>query len=328
VSTVNLVLATRAEVDAISRESHLLWGAGLSLDAYRQLWEEVGRCSWAQKHARYYVWRDADGQVLSSMKIYRPRIRVMGHEGSCSVLGAIYTPRAFRRRGHAADMVLASLGAIRRREDLAAILFSDIGTQYYAKFGFGALPAIENMGRLPVRPVVPGHGLEFRPARAIDLGRFQAAHAISSARRSIAVLRDIEHWEFLWIRTRSFFSRVRDPSVQNSWSAAYRDGDFIGYVITVAGRGEWNVREVGSIDGDPATMAEILRQAGSMAYREGLRRFYGWLPAEILDCLDGWTIRSRPRRRAVPMVQSYQGSPYPLEPGTSDTAHIPFQDQF
>jgi len=326
VSTVSLVLATLAEIDAISRESHVLWGGGLSLVAYQQLWEEVGRCSWAQEHARYYVWRDVDGQVLSSMKIYRPRIRVMGREGNCSVLGAIYTPRAFRRRGHAADMVLASLEAIRGREDLAVMLFSDIGTRYYTKFGFRPLPAIENIGRLPVRPVVPG--LEFQPARAIDLPRIRAAHAISSADRPIAVLRDIEHWEFLWIRTRSFFSRVRDPSVQNSWSTVYRDDDFIGYLITVAGRGEWNVREVGSIDGDPATMAEILRQAGSMAYRAGLRKFYGWLPPEILDRLDDWTIRSRPRSRAVPMLQSYQGSLDSLELADSNKAHIPFQDQF
>jgi len=328
VSTVSLVLANRAEIDAISRESHVLWGGGLSLEAYRQLWAEVGQCPWARRHARYYVWRDADGRVLSSMKIYRPRIRVMDRDGRCSVLGAIYTPRAFRRRGYAADMVLASLDEIRRRDDLAAMLFSDIGTRYYSKFGFDALPAIENTGRLPVRPVPPGGGLEFRPARASELERFQAAHAISSAHRSIAVLRDTEHWEFLWIRSRSFFSRVKDPTVRHSWNAVFRRGEFIGYLITVEGRGEWNVREVGSIDGDPATMAEILRQAGSLAYRSGLRRFYGWLPSEILDRLEGWTIRSRPRRRAVPMIRTCEASIDPSHPACSGAAHIPFQDQF
>lgn len=327
-STANLTLATRAEIDAISRESHVLWGGGLPLGSYRQLWDEVSRTPWARKNARFYVWRDSDGRVLSSMKIYRPRIRLMQREGRCSVLGAIYTPRAFRRHGHAAEMVLASLEEIRGREDLAAMLFSDIGTQYYRKFGFDALPAVEHTGRLPVRPVTDHSGLQFRPVRADDLERFQQAHATSSAHRSVAVLRDVEHWEFLWVRSRSFFSRVKDPSVGHRWSAVARGGEFIGYLITVEGRGEWNVREVGSVDGEPTTMAEILTHAGSMAYRAGLRRFYSWLPPELLDHLDSWTIHSRPRKRAVPMLQGCESAIDPLDLQRAGGPHIPFQDQF
>lgn len=306
----------------------MLWGGGLSLAAYRQLWDEVSRSSWVRKYARFYVWRDSGGRVLSSMKIYRPQIRLMDREGRCSVLGAIYTPRSRRCRGHAADMVLASLDEIQNRADLAVMLFSDIGTRYYSKFGFGALPAVEDTGRLPVRPVAADSGLEFRPARALDLERFQEAHAISSADRPVAILRDLEHWEFLWIRSRSFFSRVKDPSIKHNWHAVYREGEFIGYLITVEGRGEWNVREVGSIDGDPATMARIVVHAASMAYRSGLRRFYTWLPGEILDRLTEWTIRSRPRKRAVPMLQGCESTIDTLELERQDKAYIPFQDQF
>lgn len=327
-STISLRLATRVEIDAISRESHVLWGGGLSLGPYRQLWDEVGQTAWARKYARFYVWKDGDGRVLSSMKIYRPRVRLMEREGRCSVLGAIYTPRTYRRRGHAADMVLASLGEVRDRADLVAMLFSDIGTRYYAKFGFDALPAIESTGRLPVRPVAASAGLEFRPVRTADLERIQQAHAISSVHRSVAVLRDLEHWEFLWIRSRSFFSRVKDPTVRHSWSTIHREGEFVGYLITVEGRGEWNVREVGAADGDPATMAEILTHAGSMAYRAGLRRFHGWFPQEVVDHLDEWTIRSRPRRRAVPMLLGVESAIDTVELEGSGGAHIPFQDQF
>ena len=327
-STARLTLATRAEIDAISRESYVLWGGGLSLAAYSQLWEEISQSSWIKKYARYYVWRDSDGRVLSSMKIYRPRMRLMDREGRCSVLGAIYTPRSHRRRGHAADMVVAALDEIRNRADLAVMLFSDIGTRYYAKFGFGALPAVEDTGRLPVRPVTADSGLEFRPARAVDLEQFRQAHANSSVDRSLAVLRDLEHWEFLWIRSRSFFSRVKDPSITHHWQTVHRDGEFVGYVITVQGRGEWNLREVGSIDGDPATMARIVAHAGSVAYRAGLRRFHAWLPGEILDGLTGWTISSRPRRRAVPMLRGCESTIDPLELERQDKAHIPFQDQF
>lgn len=323
-----LTLATPREIDAISRESHVLWGGGLTPTAYRQLWDEVASTTWARKHARFYVWRAADGRILSSMKVYRPRLRLMDREGRCSVLGAIYTPRAIRRSGHATDMVCAVLEEVVGREDLAAMLFSDIGTHYYAKFGFRTLPAAENTGRLPVRSVGPRAAYEFRPAGANDLGRFQTAHEASSRRRPVAILRDAEHWEFLWVRSRSFFSRVKDPSIRHRWCTVHREGAFVGYLISVEGRGEWNVREIGSVDGNPETMADIVTHGGALAYRDGLRRFYGWLPGEVVERLEGWTIRSRPRRRAVPMLLAFGHDLDAAEPEHEPSVHIPFQDQF
>jgi hypothetical protein len=309
-----LTLATQREIDAISRESHVLWGGGLTPVAYRQLWDEVASTTWARKHARFYVWRDHHGRILSSMKVYRPRLRLLDREGRCSVLGAIYTPRAIRRRGHATDMVRAVLEEVVERQDLAAMLFSDIGIRYYAKFGFRALPAVENTGRLPVRSVGPHAEYGFRPAQASDLAKFQAAHEASSRDRPVAVLRDAEHWEFLWVRSRSFFSRVKDPSIRHRWYTVHRR--------------EWNLREIGSVDGDPETMAAIVAHGGAMAYRDGLRRFYGWLPGEVVESLEGWTIRSRPRRRAVPMLLAFDRELVGAEENRQRAVYIPFQDQF
>jgi hypothetical protein len=323
-----LVLADRAQIDSITRESYTLWGGGLSYEGYRDLWEEVGRCRWAQEHARYYVWLGADGRVLSSMKVYRPRLRLLGHEGRVSVLGAIFTPRLHRRQGHAADMVRSALLQIRDQGDLGAMLFSDIGTHYYTGLGFEALPAVEHSGRLPLEPGDGQSDLTLRPAREEEIDLFRAAHDAQSTRRSVAILRDREHWEFLWIRSRSFFSRVQDRTVRHRWSVALRDDSFVGYLITVEGRGEWNVREVGAIDAEPETMREILCSAAVRAHREGLRRVFGWLPQELVECLSGWSIRSRPRRRAVPMLRVDDTSFDLRLLNRPSAAYIPFHDQF
>ena len=321
-----LALAERNQVDAITRESYTLWGGGLTYEDYRGLWDEVGRCTWARKHARYYVWEDVDGRVLSSMKVYRPRLQVMGAEGRCSVFGAIFTPRSRRRHGHAGNMMRAALADLRRRGDIAAMLFSDIGTSYYSAFGFQALPSVEHVGRLPAPRADSAPEIVLRPAREDDLLDLLDAHDAVSRRRSIRIVRDVEHWEFLWRRSRSFFSRVTDRSVRQRWRVATHAGAFVGYVITVEGRGEWNVREVGAADGSVDAMIEIFRAAAAEAYAAGLRRVYGWLPGELAAGLERWPIRGRVRKRALPMLRP--DHPIVDLARLRGAGYIPFQDQF
>ncbi len=305
-----------------------MWGGGLSYSAYRGLWEDLGRCSWARKFARFYVWEDRQAGVLSSVKIYRPRLRLFEREGRCSVLGAIFTPRSLRRQGHAGAMLRAALRDVRRRADVGALLFSDIGTSYYAEFGFEALPAAEHTGRLNGPRMARDPRIVFRRAAESDLEAIRAAHEAFSSHLPIAVVRDAEHWEFLWVRSRSFFAHVQDRSVRHRWRVALRDGSFIGYLITVEGRGEWNIREAGAVDGSPDTTVEILSQAAAEAYRSGLRRVYGWLPGEVVQRLNDWTIRGRPRRRALPMLRVEDRSIDLVSLHRNAPVFIPFQDQF
>ena len=323
-----LVLATRAQIDRITRETHALWGGGLSYEDYRDLWEELGSSAWATRWARYYVWEGEDGQILSSLKLYRPQLRVGSRVGRCAVLGAVFTPSRLRRRGHAAETVQAVLEESEQAEDMAALLFSDIGTAYYARFGFRALPAREQVGRLPPGASHLSGDLRFRSVEAQDLPFLASAHAASSAARSVAVVRDAEHWKFLWTRSRSFFARTTARATQHDWHLVQRGSEPAGYVISVVAGNEWNLREVGSADGDPATMTEILIHAGALAYRSGARRVYGWLPEELQGGLAPWRLSNVPRRRALPMLKLQDRALERQLVVSPRGAFIPFQDQF
>jgi hypothetical protein len=162
----------------------------------------------------------------------------------------------------------------------------------------------------PATTAVPGFSLDDMEDR--ELPAVARAHRASSDARRIALLRDREHWDFL--RVRSVVAR--------------RDGRFAGYLITVEGRGEWNVREVGAAGGDPEVMADIVRVGSAEAWHAGLRGFYGWLPPSVAVRLRDSGIRSRSRTRAQPMI-------LPLAPGvdvrelaSAEHGFIPFQDQF
>jgi GNAT superfamily N-acetyltransferase len=319
-------LASEAHIRAIYRESHAFWGAGLSLEEYRELWDAVRRAPWATQHARFHVRVDDGGRVLSSLKRYRPEVRVLGRTSRATVLGAIFTPRSCRRQGHARALVEAMLRIAKRDGDLVALLFTDIGTDFYESIGFRALPAAEEWGSLP--RYGPKGSWSLRPAEERDLELIQRSHADSMAGRGFEILRDDAHWEFLRVRTNAYFERTEDRGIiPRAWVAA-RDGQSVGFVSAVEGRGEWNLREFGALGGDPQLLADVLTSGALHARRRGLRRFYGWVPADVLVRIGGWRLKSAPRRRAVPMILL-------LDPALdvnalieSPTVYVPYQDQF
>ena len=323
-----LVVADPSHVERIYRESYALWGAGLSHRDYIELWQEISATTWGRENARFYVWLGDDGEILSSLKVYRPKLQLLGECVRASVLGAIFTPRALRRHGHAAAAVRAVLDAGSAVGDRAAMLFSDIGTRYYDAFGFREIPAEEQWGPLRARRGAAPRGWALREMQPDDLPAVIEMHDAFCAWRPFAILRDTAHWEFMRTRAFSFFQRLGSVQVRQRWRVAERDGEILGYLITVEGRGEWNVREVGALGGEFERMARILRLAAVEAARSGMRRFYAWLPHELLEYLTDWEIRSSSRRGAVPMLASLDGMLEIRALQVPVAAYIPYQDQF
>lgn len=322
-----LTIARDDQIDAIYRESHALWGSGLGFDDYRELWRDLARTAWGGKHTQFCVWVDGRGAVLSSLKLYRPQLRWQGRTGRVTVLGAVFTPTALRGRGHASDMVRAVIRQARERGDRLVLLFSDIGTSYYAALGFLPLPAEEDWGTLPRNPRPPA-GWTLRPLDDETLPQTYGAHLDYCMGRPFTMIRDDEHWRFLHVRSARFFERLQDERLRFRQQVGLHEGQFAGYLLTIEGRGEWNVREVGAVGGDAATMVAILRVGAAEARSSGLRGFYGWLPPEVRPSLRDWKMRSRERRQAVPMILPLEEAADLSGLAAPGAAYLPFQDQF
>ncbi|HEX5044978.1 MAG TPA: GNAT family N-acetyltransferase [Candidatus Polarisedimenticolaceae bacterium] len=322
-----LSVASPSEIESIYRESHALWGAGLSYSDYVEFWADVRETGWARDHYRHLVWADGRGGILSSLKLYGPEVRL----GSCRVraagIGAVFTPVRHRRKGHAAAMLRAVLEEARRRGDAFAILFTDIGTEYYARLGFQALPAFESWGRLPAR-LRPPPELALRPMESTDLAEVRAAHDAWCAPRPFAFLRDQAQWGYLLVRAASFYRRYDGSDLTQRYRLALRDGRFCGYLVAVEGVGQWVVREVGAVDGDLALMADILRAGGTEARGAGLQQVYGWLAPGLAERLPEWRLRTEPRKQAIPMVASFGDGFDWRDLGPGEDAFLPFLDQF
>jgi predicted N-acetyltransferase YhbS len=322
-------IPTPEQVRSVLRESHALWGAGLSVADYVAMWEELATSPWGRAR---YAWRalvDEDGQVLSSLKLYRPMLGLDGATLRVSAIGAVFTPRRLRRRGLAATLIRECLDEAERDGDGAALLFTDIGTDYYRALGFTALPCEDVVGSLPgASAAKPDRGTTLRAMTHDDLPEVCRAHERVTAKRPIAVLRDRAHWEFLLLRAGTFFRRLDGSDLARRFMIAMESGQPVGYVVGVVGPGEWNLREAEAFDGDDATLSRILVAAASEAAANAASTVWGWIPRDLWRTVPSWQLRSQPRLRAIPMLRPLQGRAFPDRLADVQSAFIPYLDQF
>ena len=300
----------------------------MGYEDYRAFWSALSETPWARVHLRYRVWLDDDGTLLSSLKLYRPEVRILGGEGRVAGLGAVFTPRSKRGRGHASALIRAVLEEARQRKDLAALLFSDVGTTFYHELGFRELPAEEAWGDL--RRVDPGHprGWRLRPMMAADLNDVMRSHDDSSRGRAVAILRDRDYWEYLVERSRQFFARLDGSGLSQRFQVAVRGDEFAGYLASVDSGDVWVVREVDAVGGEPESLQSIMRLGAIQARARGQRRCYAWLPRSVRDAMAEGSMRFRPRRKAIPMLQPLDDGPDLGAFDSPQAAFIPYLDQF
>lgn len=322
-----LIVPSSEQVRAILRESHTLWGAGLSLDAYVAMWEELAESAWARDWYSWRAWVAEDGRVLSSLKLYRPSLRLGDVIGRARAIGAVFTPREHRRRGYAASLIGEVLAEPPDASRDLGFLFTDIGVEYYAAFGFAALPCEDVLGTLAATSRST-HGLTLRAMTVDDLDEVGRAHDRTCEGRPIAILRDRAHWEFLLLRAASFFRRIDGSGLERRFMIASDSRGPVGYLVGVLGPGEWNVREAAAFNGDPATLARILAAGAEDAFAAGARTVWGWIPRSWWPLVPAWRLRLQPRLRAIPMIRVPRDGEIPAALDTADGAYISYLDQF
>jgi len=130
------------ERDEYFRGVQPIWGGGLNPERFIAFQQRLADSREASD--RYHLFGLFDGdRLVSAMKAYdlrgsyaRVPLRFFG-------IGAVYTPPALRRRGHARHMIELAIAHHRSMGYDAAVLFSDIGSSYYERLGFRTLESEE-----------------------------------------------------------------------------------------------------------------------------------------------------------------------------------------
>lgn len=323
-----LSVARPEQIRFILGQSHAIWGAGLDVHDYGAMWEELRHTAWGERWFRYLVLAGDDGAVLSSLKLYRPEIRIGGRTSRACAIGAVFTPPALRGRGYAATMIRLVLDEARAAGAASALLFSDIAPSYYEALGFERLAAEESFGTLLGDLPRPEEGLVLRPLEEEDVPAVAGVHRAWCASREVALLRDEDHWRFVLHRAGAYFAKLDGSDLSMRFRVAVRSTRFAGYLVAVDGGEEWSVREVGALDGRLETVASILRLGAFEARGRGMRRVHGWIVPGHERLVPEWKLRREPRRTAIPMVAALDEPTAAALSRAKGEIFFPYLDQF
>lgn len=125
-------------LDTILRETHTIWADRLEPAPYRQFWLAQLKTPWGRDHLCRLALVDGD-TVLASTKVYEFTAVLDGELVGVCGLGAVFTQHAHRGGGHARVLIELVLARALERGQQLALLFSEIGVDYYARMGFAAI---------------------------------------------------------------------------------------------------------------------------------------------------------------------------------------------
>jgi len=124
------------EINAILSGSRQVWGMGITQEDYVEYHRLVRHHPWSEKNFQHLVLGDELGDIFSSCKLYLHQIKADGQLYRVGSIGAVFTPSVYRSKGYARQMLEHLLDRLREDGYDLAMLFSDIGTEFYARFNF------------------------------------------------------------------------------------------------------------------------------------------------------------------------------------------------
>lgn len=268
---------SRAQIEEATRHHLTLWGSGRSQEEHTT--HNFAQLDRAGPELLRYVGLVDESGVVASLKRYALLLRPAPSPSQGALrtvgIGAVFTRPSARRRG-AASRLLEEV--MREAGDLgydAALLYSDIDPDFYARLGFVALPAIEHQARAEDLPEDGALGI--RPADPTDLDRLLAFHeeGWQSAGEFVRPLRTRATWRYFRWRNR----------IRGEWILSEGSRD-VGYLIAARDeplRDLPDPRAPGMLWVDewaaPGVKADrVWATVRALAVREGAKVIGAWLP--------------------------------------------------
>lgn len=269
-------------LDRILDLTYEIWHEGLSRTAYGSYYAAQLKTPWGRTHLKRFALVDGD-VVLSSAKQYElcaifdsRAVRVIG-------IGAVFTPAAHRGCGHARRLMEHLLDRAVSDGFALALLFSEIGTEYYRRLGFETIAGSD----LALRVLESVH--RGAPAMLVRAGDDRDLPAIAemnsqraeSFRFHLERDRDLIHYAIAKKRVLAGLSPA--DARQLLFFVAEEGASAVAYVVvSVRGQGEWVLEECGDRDVSGARVGAIFQTLLARQPAERQPTIVSRLPAGFL----------------------------------------------
>jgi hypothetical protein len=195
---------------------------------------------------------------------------------------------------------------------LAAALFSEIGTGFYERLGFAAVPLDEVSVRVRLKGGAPA--MLVRAGTESDLPALAAMHDIRSAAAPFALRRDTSTINFAITRKRLFAGLSPPGARQVEFFVAEEGASAVAYVVLSINQHGWTLEEAGDRDPAGARLGAILQVlvAREPSHRHPLIRT--WWPASF-PAPPQVELTDRAAPRDVMMMRPLADVQIPARPG-------------
>jgi GNAT superfamily N-acetyltransferase len=277
---LRLVPAEGSILDEILAATYEIWHEGLSREAYPRYYTGQLKTPWARSHLRR--WALVDGsRVLASAKTYAFEASLDGREVRVFGIGAVFTQPAHRRRGCGRDLLQRLLHRAPDEGFDAALLFSEIGADYYAQLGFTPIPTLdlELRVREDTRRGAPATLVRFGDDRDLaDMAAMCTVRA-SGVRFHLHRTRDVVHYALAKKRLLAGLSAPGERGVE--FFVAEEGASAVAYVVLSTRAGQWTIEEAGDRDPAGARLGAILQTLIARDPAGQRPCIRAWLPAKL-----------------------------------------------
>jgi GNAT superfamily N-acetyltransferase len=254
---MNVVVAEGALLEEILGLTSEIWNEGLTERAYSQWYRAQIRTPWGRAHLQRFALLDDAGRLLASAKRYRYRVRLDGRSGWMAGIGAVFTPPLQRGRGYASQLLERLLETERQDDVLCAGLFSEIGTAFYERLGFSAVPLDEVTVRVERRDGAPAMLVRFGDER--DLPAMEEMHRVRSGHARFALDRDRSMIHYAVSKKRMLAGLGPSGRRQVEFVVAEEGASAVAYAVLHENANGWTLEEAGDRDPSAARLGAILQ---------------------------------------------------------------------
>jgi GNAT superfamily N-acetyltransferase len=277
----NLVGAEGPILERVLDDTYNIWHDGLTRPAYGRFYAAQAATPWGRAHLRRLALVDGD-ELLASAKLYAFDAVLDDRPIKIAGIGAVFTSPASRGRGVARELVERMLERAAADGADLALLFSEIGPDYYARLGFAAMAMTDRQLRVTEStrygaPATMVRGGDDRDLAAIvSMGGARAEPYRFHLDRD----RDLVHFAIARKRLRAGLGPSGARAVH--FFIAEEGASAAAYVVISASGDRWTLEEVGDRDPSGARVGAILQALIAREPAEKRPSIKAWLPDGFL----------------------------------------------
>jgi len=268
-------------LEAILDATYEIWSDGLTRAAYGRYYAAQVKTPWGRDHLRRVALVEGD-DVLAHAKVYTFDATLDGAAVHVTGLGAVFTQPAHRGRGAARDLIERVLAAESAAGADIALLFSEIGADYYTRLGFDV---VATTGRELRIAQSERHGAPMTMVRAgeeRDLADIAEMERTRAEGYRFHLSRDRDLIKFAIARKRLLAGLGTAGAREVQFFIAEEGASAVAWVLVTARAGAWTLEAAGDRDPSGARVGAILQVL--LARDPAARRptITGWLPTGFL----------------------------------------------